>query len=274
MSPTLLLAMTSVLLAHFGQPATRPTDSIVPEGAIVLPDPGEIVDRPPRDDDPQQKRSFTSGETGVTLSYLVALPEGYDDDPDRDWPLVIFLHGIGERGDDANKVKAWGPPRMIAAGQRYDAIVVSPQCPESTWWPREVETLDAFLDKVIDDYRVDEDRVLLTGLSMGGYGTFAWGAASPERFAALAPVCGAGDAASAKAIGESGVPIRMFHGLDDPVVPAAQSMMMYNGIKAAREDGGAECELTLFEGVAHLSWPYVYEDEPFWSWLLAQKRGD
>jgi predicted peptidase len=116
------------------------------------------------------------------LPYLLALPRGYDQGEDR-WPLLVFLHGAGESGDSLGKVKAHGPPKLIAAGDRaFPCIVVSPQSPGRGWNP---DVLAALVDELCREYRVDEDRIWLTGLSMGGFGTWALAAANPDRFAAI-----------------------------------------------------------------------------------------
>ena len=125
----------------------------------------------------------------VEMDYLLYLPPEYGE-TDEDVPLMLFLHGMGERGDDLEKVKKHGPPKLIDAGKDFPFIVVSPQCPRWSWWPTEVKALDALLDKICEEYRVDEGRVYLTGLSMGGYGTWALAEHSPDRFAAIAPICG------------------------------------------------------------------------------------
>src|ERR1700712_525038 len=124
--------------------------------------------------------------------YLLSLPEGYDADTTRRWPLMIFLHGSGESGNDLEKVKAHGPPKLIAAGKKFPFIVISPQAAdESFGW--EAETLFRLLLSIKQAYRVDEERIYLTGLSMGGFGTWALALKHPQEFAAIAPVCGGGD---------------------------------------------------------------------------------
>ena len=129
--------------------------------------------------------------TTVTCEYLLYLPKDYGKS-ERKWPLVLFLHGAGERGANLDLVKTHGPPKLIQQGKEFPFIVVSPQCPQGIWWPEIVDTLAALLDEVRENYAVDSDRVYLTGLSMGGYGTWTLACRYPERFAAIAPVCGGG----------------------------------------------------------------------------------
>ena len=107
------------------------------------------------------------------MHFLLHLPAGYHVDLDKNWPLLVFLHGAGERGDDLELVKKWGPPKMVEAKQDLPFVVVSPQCPTDVFW--NIEHLSQLIDSVIKNNRVDQKRVYLTGLSMGGYGT--WGLA-------------------------------------------------------------------------------------------------
>ena len=124
----------------------------------------------------------------VTARFLLYLPEGYQDKREAKWPLVLFLHGAGERGDNLNKVKAHGPPKLVEKGQKFPFIIVSPQCPKDQRWDDAMLTV--LLDHVCKEYRVDTSRLYLTGLSMGGYGSWSLGMALCDRFAAIAPICG------------------------------------------------------------------------------------
>ena len=126
----------------------------------------------------------------MKLNYLLFLPEGYESSGEKKWPLMLFLHGAGESGNDLEKVKLHGPPKIVGHKKDFPFIVVSPQSPGRGWNP---DTLNALLDDVVAHNRVDPDRVYLTGLSMGGFGTWALAAAHPDRFAAIAPICGGGN---------------------------------------------------------------------------------
>src|ERR1700685_3510780 len=127
----------------------------------------------------------------VTLNYLLYLPAGYD--KQDKWPLVLFLHGAGERGDNLDRVKMHGPPKLVGKGKQFPFIIVSPQCPNGHWWNNELIPVTALLDDIESKYKVDRDRVYLTALSMGGCGTGALAAYSPNRFAAILPICGGGE---------------------------------------------------------------------------------
>ncbi|MFK7788648.1 MAG: prolyl oligopeptidase family serine peptidase [Phycisphaeraceae bacterium] len=201
-----------------------------------------------------------------TLDYLIALPEGYEADGD-DVPLLLFLHGAGERGNDLKKVKLHGPPMMVENGHDFGAIVVSPQCPKDSWWSWEIDTLIALLDKIEAQYNVDPKRIYVTGLSMGGYGTFALAARQPERFAAAVPVCGGGVYFDAKRLANT--PTWAFHGENDRVVPLEESTRM---IEIMNRRGGKRAKLTTYPGVGHNSWDKAYDDEAMWKWLFEQKR--
>jgi pimeloyl-ACP methyl ester carboxylesterase len=146
------------------------------------------------------------GDKKTTYNYWLYLPKGYVEKGEKKWPLIIFLHGMGERGNDVNKVKIHGIPKVAEKRDDFPFIAASPQCPGDSFWTKEVAGLNAFLDELIAKHSVDTDRVYLTGLSMGGYGTWTWSCANPERFAALAPICGAGDPSKAAAIKDLGLP--------------------------------------------------------------------
>jgi predicted peptidase len=219
------------------------------------------------EDGKQEAKSFEKEvTTTVKLNYLLYLPEGYEGSTEK-YPLVLFLHGAGESGNDLEKVKVHGPPKRVAGGTQFPFVLVSPQAPEFGWKP---EVLAALLDEVVATNRIDEDRVYVTGMSMGGAGTFALVAHQPERFAAAAPVCGfvrGGDAAKV-AEKSKGVPFWIFHGAKDRVVPVAASRDM----KEALGKAGAEVKYTEYPEADHDSWTETYENPEFYEWLLAQKR--
>ena len=150
----------------------------------------------PQDANGQREQCFEGDiQVAVKLPYLLYLPEDYGKDR-KAWPLMLFLHGAGERGDNLDKVKVHGPPKLIEKEDKaFPFIIASPQCPKDGWWASDIQVaaLDALLSDLTTRYTVDPDRIYLTGLSMGGYGTWRLAADYPERFAALAPVCGGGD---------------------------------------------------------------------------------
>jgi predicted peptidase len=130
----------------------------------------------------------TSISGPLDINFLLYFPKDYN--PDKKWPLLIFLHGKGERGDDLEKVKIHGPAKLIKEGRDFPFIIAAPQCPDSSWWSTVV--LDRWLSYLLTRLPVDQTRIYLTGLSMGGFGTWAWAMERPDRFAAIAPICGWG----------------------------------------------------------------------------------
>lgn len=203
----------------------------------------------------------------VGYDYLLALPTGYEADDSREWPLIVFLHGSGERGDDVQKVKVHGPLKRIAQGQEIPAIIAAPQAKGGTIW--EPHAVKALTEKLARTYRVDENRIYLTGLSMGGFGTWDTALEYPETYAAIAPICGGAGVRFILAERIKRLPIWIFHGDADSAVPVEYSFKMEKALKKV----GNEVKLTIYEGVGHDSWTRTYEDPAFWEWLLAQRRG-
>lgn len=201
-----------------------------------------------------------------SLDYLISVPKSYEAQGDA-VPLLLFLHGAGERGKDLDKVKMHGPPKMVEQGRDFGAIVVSPQCPAGSWWTDHTVVLIALLDKIEREYNVDKTRIYVTGLSMGGFGTFALAAAQPERFAAAVPICGGGSFGQAKELTK--LPMWVFHGDADRVIPVDESTRM---VKYMNEAGGKNAKLTIYQGVGHNSWDKAYADEKMWDWLFKQRH--
>jgi predicted peptidase len=215
----------------------------------------------------QSGQRFTTTLTReAALDYLLYLPPGYAAEG-APKALVLFLHGAGERGRDLEKLKENGPPKLIALGKAFDAIVVSPQCPEGSFWTEHTETLARLLDDLEARYNVDPRRIYVTGLSMGGYGTWDLLIAQPERFAAAIPICGGGRRIRARALVD--LPIWVFHGDADPLVPLAESIDMFDAIRRA---GGTQVRLTVLPATGHDSWTAAYDDPAVWDWLFAQRR--
>lgn len=196
------------------------------------------------------------------LDYLLFLPAGYQTSKEK-FPLMLFLHGAGESGSDLQKVKAHGPPKIVETKNDFPFILVSPQSPGRGWNP---DTLTALLDEVIGQYRVDKTRVYLTGLSMGGYGTWSLAAAHPEKFAAIAPICGGGNVADARKLAR--LPIWVFHGAKDPVVPVERSKEMVEAVKAA----GGDVKFTVYPEAQHDSWTETYNNPQLYEWFLQHKK--
>ncbi len=209
----------------------------------------------------------------VEASYLLHLPEEYECDHSRKWPVIMFLHGAGERGDNIDKVKVHGPPKIVKNGEKLPFIVIAPQCPSKQIWDN--DTLITLLDHVLKEHRADPNRVYLTGLSMGGFGTFNLGLSYPDRFAAIAPICGGGDwikiyaakGAKPKALETLGVWV--FHGEKDGVVLPEQSRSMVEGLK---KYGCKDVKFTTYPDAGHDSWTTTYNNPELYEWFLSHSR--
>jgi predicted peptidase len=221
----------------------------------------------------QSSKTFHFTATKTTdINYLLYLPKGYEADTSKRWPLMLFLHGAGERGTNVWRVAIHGPPRHVSAGSNFPFIVVSPQCPPNQRWSNEVVL--GLLDDVLKTHRVDTTRVYLTGLSMGGYGTWSLGCTYPERFAAIAPICGGGEKISILLAGDKAaalrsLPVWAFHGAKDPVVPLEESQRMVDALK---QIGSKEVKLTVYPEATHDSWTETYRNPEFYEWLLKHQR--
>jgi predicted peptidase len=203
-------------------------------------------------------------EIKITLSanYLLYLPEDYEES-DKQFPLVLFLHGMGERGTDIEKVKTHGIPKLISEGKEFPFIVVSPQCPDEYFWNDDV--LIALLDEIEGNYRVDKNRIYVTGLSMGGHGTWTLALAQPNRFAAIAPVCGWSHPVEFCKLAH--MPIWVFHGAKDFVVPLNLSEKIVEQLKAC---SASKIKFTIYPEATHDSWTETYNNEELYKWFLEQ----
>ncbi|MCR5263649.1 MAG: prolyl oligopeptidase family serine peptidase [Clostridiales bacterium] len=207
-------------------------------------------------------------DPGIFYNYWISFPSDYR--LGKKYPLILFMHGAGEVGPDVEKVRVHGVPKIIEKEPYRDiqAITVSPQCPGGKLWFTQYPDVMRFLRAVIAEYPVDEDAVTVTGLSMGGYATFFLAQLYPGFFAAAAPVCGGGIPWIA---GDTlrDIPIRMYHGDRDDVVPTVESIQMCDRIQAA---GNKDCSLVILHNVGHDSWVYAYEQTDLIEWLAAQRR--
>ena len=199
----------------------------------------------------------------IEMHYLLYLPSVLPKGRKR-WPLLIFLHGAGERGNDLELVKHHGPLKLIHRGKTLPFIVVAPQCPFGQWWF--TSQLDLWLNEILQTLPVDQKRIYLTGLSMGGFATWSWAIEHPERFAAIAPICGGGEPFLAERI--KNLPIWTFHGAKDPVVPLRRSLEMVNALKKV----GANIQLTVYEQAGHDSWTETYNNPGLYTWFLKYKN--
>ena len=201
----------------------------------------------------------------LNCNYLLFLPDSYGQTQER-WPLIMFLHGAGERGDDLEKVKKHGPPKIVENQKDFPFIVVSPQCPTGDWWTDKVEVLINLLDDIVARYKVDKQRIYLTGLSMGGYGTWSLASVHPERFAAIAPICGGGKRFMAMRLKD--IPVWVFHGAKDKTVPLKESEEMVNAIR----NRGGNAKFTIYPDAGHDSWTETYNNQKLYDWFLEHRK--
>ncbi|MFN0149529.1 MAG: prolyl oligopeptidase family serine peptidase [bacterium] len=230
-------------------------------------------------------RNVTIDDRGYR--YQVFVPASYD--PARSWPVILFLHGSGERGGDGLRQTQAGLGNAIRFDpERFPFLVVFPQAPaDSVWLGAPARAAIAALDTTLAEYNADRDRVILTGLSMGGYGAWHLAWQSPERFAAIVAICGgvvpsptskvvrrapetigASDPYAFVARRVAAVPAWIFHGADDPVVPVTESRELVRALR----DAGADPRYTEYAGVGHGSWEPAYADTALWRWVSEQRR--
>lgn len=213
----------------------------------------------------QTEQQFTGKVTrDVKLGYQLYIPDNYLATDPSPWPLVLFLHGSGERGTDLSKVAVHGPARLAKEGKSFPFILVSPQCPDGQWWS--AEDLMALLNDIQSKYRVDQNRIYITGLSMGGYGTWDLISKYPGVFAAAVPVCGGGDPRMVRFAVKT--PVWAFHGEKDNVVNPQESKDLVDALQKA----GGTAKLTLYPEAGHDSWTETYNNNEVYDWLLKQKK--
>lgn len=213
------------------------------------------------------RKQYTHSET-FTISYQMTVPTGFDPEKES-LPMIVFLHGAGERGNDLEKVKVHGIPKLFGKDPDWGGlrvITLSPQCPEGIIWDNLVLPLKKLIEEIAEETNADRSRITLTGLSMGGFGTWQMICTYPEMFAAAAPICGGGLSWRTGVLTE--MPIRVFHGDADDVVPLCYSQLMTDAVNKA----GGNAELTVYPGVGHNSWEPAYEQTDLIQWLAAQQR--
>lgn len=200
---------------------------------------------------------------GKFIEYLLYLPADYD--PAKPHPFMLFLHGRGESNGPLSMVKKWGPPRLVEEGQELPYIIASPQCPENpSRWSDFTQQMNLVLliRHLEDTLSIDKRRMYLTGLSMGGYGSWTMATNMPDKFAAVAPVCGKGNPDEAAKLKD--IPIWAWHGTEDRAVPIKHSRQM---VTAIRKAGGGKIRFTKLKGIGHNSWSAAYATPELYSWF-------
>lgn len=198
-----------------------------------------------------------------TCEYRLWHPKGFRPGKRR-YPLVVFLHGAGERGKDLSLVMKHGPPRLASEGRRFPFFLAAPQCPPGRFW--DPHGVAALVDELLESLPIDADRVYLTGISMGGLGTWATANEYPERFAAIVPVCGPFLWIQPERF--RNLPTWCFHGALDEAVPVQDSIRVVRMLRAA----GAQVRFTVYPDAGHDAWSDTYANPALYRWLLARTR--
>lgn len=205
----------------------------------------------------------------VSARYLAYTPKGFSSSDGSKWPLLLFLHGAGERGDSLKQVLVNGPPKLTSTAKwrEYPFVVVSPQARTDSIWSN--LALDALIDDVVKKYAIDPDRIYLTGLSMGGYGVWQMAMEFPRRFAAIVPVSSGGVPSGACALKH--LSIWAFHGAKDDIVPLDRSQQIIDRIRNCPGKTG-DVRMTVYPEATHDAWTRAYNDSTMYQWLLEQRR--
>ncbi|MDH6305823.1 putative peptidase [Parabacteroides sp. PF5-5] len=203
----------------------------------------------------------------VDYNYLVYLPEDYAVG-NKSYPLVIYLHGGAHKGNDLNKLKKYGLPYLVEKGNEFDFIIISPQCPDDKYWSSD-NWFEPLFEKIQTEYQIDTDRVYLTGISMGGYGTFIVAMDHPDKFAAIVPLCGGcNDSDTPRICTLKNIPIWAFHGTNDNLIPISETERIINALDKCK----GKTKFTKLEGEGH-GIQYLYETHPqIYKWMLEQSR--
>jgi hypothetical protein len=203
-------------------------------------------------------------EKSKTYPYLAYLPDGYNKSNAKTWPLIIYLHGSSCKGNNLDRLKKYGPPFYLERGMNVDAIVISPQCPSNKNWT--VGTwFESFYKELKDKYNIDPSRVYLTGMSLGGFGTWDIASRYPEYFAAIMPLCGGGQTRMVETLKD--IPTWVFHGEIDKKVNLKRSEQMVDALKEI----GSNPKFSVLKGEGH-GIQKVYSDQSIYKWLLSQHK--
>lgn len=221
---------------------------------------------------PQEALTYSPpGKEKIRMRYLRFVPEGLGKEPQRKWPLILFLHGAGERGHDPDILKKHGIRKIAEVQPDFPFIALSPQSNDGTSWEGYIQPLTSLLDETIRTLPVDTARMYLTGISMGGYGVWRLAVEVPDRFAALVPICGYGPPSQGfpeRVCVLKDVPVWVFHGGRDDVVPPEESRKMVEAL----EECGGDVRFTIYPDAGHDSWTRTYDNPELYAWLLKHNR--
>lgn len=213
--------------------------------------------------------SYSQIKQKADYNYLVYLPKDYFKQS-KNYPLAIYLHGGSHKGNDLNKLKEYGLPYLVDQGRDFDFIIVSPQCPYNKYWSSE-NWFEPLYEKIISEYRVDINKVYLTGISMGGYGTFIVAMDHPDKFAAIIPLCGGcNDSDTLRICNLKDMPIWAFHGTADDMIPISETERIETTLNKCK----GNIKFTKLEGEGH-GIQHLYEKyTKMYKWMLQQSRSD
>jgi len=200
---------------------------------------------------------FVSADESGSMNYAVYYPQHYED-----LPLLVYLHGAGERGTEFDHLYRHGVPLLLRQGRTFPAVILVPQCPTEVVWCNVVQQVKAIIDTVAAAFSIRPDRICITGSSMGGYGTWSMALTYPSFFSAAAPIAGGGMAWRTTLL--KGLPIWTFHGNADPVVNICNTQDM---VECARKFG-ADVKYTILDGVGHEAWDFAYLETRLLDWLI------
>ncbi|UYQ93463.1 hypothetical protein MKQ68_25695 [Chitinophaga horti] len=205
---------------------------------------------------------------GISSQYLLYIPEGYNEHQEKLWPMIVYLHGQGERGTDIDLVKNMGLPKKAASDKNFPFIVIAPQCNKATWW--DLPSVSRLYTEALKKYNIDQTRLYLTGNSMGGFACWEWAILRQDRFAAIVPISAPKPDNWADACKTSTKPIWAIHNADDSQVPVANARFM-------RDTLTLKCKSTTFKYTEHATgghdaWTKAYDDAALYEWLLQQKK--
>ena len=211
--------------------------------------------------------SYAQSKVKAKYNYLLYLPKSYTKGQ-KQYPLVIYLHGGSQKGNDLNKLKGYGLPYVVDKGHKFKFIIASPQCPANEYWTTE-DWFDSLYHELTTKYRIDINRVYLTGISMGGYGTYTVAMDYPEKLAAIVPLCGGiNDSDTSRLCNIKHIPIWTFHGTADDKISITETERVVKGLKPC----GGNIKFTRLQNEGH-GIEYLYKTKPqIYDWLLKHKK--